>query len=143
VVNRNKVRVAIAEDHPAVRKGVRKLLENTPGIVVVGEADDGQEAIEIVEETDPDVLILDIMMPVMDGIEVIENLRESGVDVLIVVLSAIDDPLFMREILALGACSFILKGDTLQLIQAVRNANQGICEGDENRASSLTRVHSY
>jgi len=142
-LDRAKVRVAIAEDHLGVRKGLLRLLEQNPQIVVVGEARNGQEALEIVEQTEPDVLILDIMMPDMDGIAVIENLQEAGDEVLIVVLSAIDDPLFVREILNLGACHFILKGDVLELFAAIQQAYQGECQNDEDRFSLNRRVRVY
>jgi DNA-binding NarL/FixJ family response regulator len=142
-VERDKVRVVIAEDHPAVRKGVRRLLEKLPEVEVIGEAEDGHTALEVVEKPGPDVLILDIQMPVMDGIEVIENLREAGVDIVILVLSAIDDPLFVREILALGACRFILKGDIPELIQAIRQANEGHCQNDQGHPRPRMRVRVY
>jgi two-component system, NarL family, nitrate/nitrite response regulator NarL len=143
VVDRDKARVVIAEDHPAVRKGVRRLLERLPQVEVVGEAKNGREALEIVAETRPDVLILDIQMPVMDGIEVIEKLHETGADILILVLSAIEDPLFVREILALGACRFILKGDIPDLIEAIQQLNQGLCQDEEGFAAGRMRVRVY
>jgi DNA-binding NarL/FixJ family response regulator len=143
VANRELVKVAIAEDHQGVRKGVRNLLEKLPKIVVVGEAKNGREALDVVERTDPDVLILDIQMPVMDGIQVIDALHKEGIDIIILVLSAIDDPLFVREILSLGVCRFVLKGEISELIQAVQQAQLGECHADEMHVSIKMRVHIY
>ena len=71
------IRVVIAEDHLMVRAGIRALLEKAGDIHVMGEASNGQEAIEMIQELDPDVLIMDIMMPRMNGIQAAENIRES------------------------------------------------------------------
>ena len=122
-----KVKVAIADDHQAIRKGVRELLEKLPEITVVGEAEDGQEAIDIVISTEPDLLILDIQMPVMDGLEVIDYLHKTEVNVVILVLSAIDDPGFIEEVLLKGACFFIIKGDIPGLLRGVQQVLLGKC----------------
>ncbi len=123
-----KVRVIIADDHPGVRKGLRVLLEKLPGIFVIGEAENGREAIELVERYSPDVLILDIQMPILDGFEVIERLSQSGVHSHILVLSAVDDPLLTKELFSMGACQFVAKGDISALIRAVQQAIAGKCQ---------------
>jgi two-component system response regulator YesN len=114
-----------------------------PGFVVIGEAADGREALEMVEEVSPDVLILDVQMPVLDGIEVIETLQQSGADVLILVLSAIDDPMFTRELLLMGACQFIVKGDVAALLRGVKQAYQGECQKTDSQSHSTEPVHIY
>lgn len=121
------VKVAIADDHQVIRKGVRKLLEGLPNIAVVAEAEDGQEAIDIVHAVEPDLLILDIQMPVIDGLEVIDHLRKSEVRIAILVLSALDDPVFIEEVLLKGACLYIIKGDIPGLIQGIQQVVLGKC----------------
>lgn len=122
-----KITVAIADDHQAVRTGVRRLLEQSPEIEVVGEASDGQQAVDMVLSLTPDVLILDILMPVMDGITVIELLRALEVDTAVLVLSAIDDPVFKEESIARGACDYLSKDQAFHLIDLVQQAAQGEC----------------
>ncbi|MBE0696396.1 MAG: response regulator transcription factor, partial [Anaerolineaceae bacterium] len=90
-------RVVLADDHAVVRQGLRRLLNRSPGIVVVAEACDGLEAIRFVKEHQPDVLLLDIGMPIMDGIEVTRRLQELNIHVRILVLSAYDDKEYIRS----------------------------------------------
>ena len=87
---RKETRVVIADDHPALRVGIRHILEKSDDIIVVGEACNGQEAIQLVEQLAPDVLLLDIQMPVMDGLQVLDALAQMHVHVLVLVLSASD-----------------------------------------------------
>src|SRR5690554_2333021 len=104
-------RVVLADDHDVVRQGLRRLLDRTPEIEVVGEASDGLEALNSVHEHQPDVLLLDIEMPVMDGIEVAKRLREAGVKVRILVLSAYDDHEYIRALLDIGVSGYLVKGE--------------------------------
>ncbi len=108
---RETVRVVIADDHATLRKVVRRLIEKSPNFQVVGEACDGQEAVRLVNELSPDLLILDIQMPVMDGIEVLDELGKKGLKVRVLILSAFDDPYFVTETLSRGAGGYVLKED--------------------------------
>ena len=126
--NREKMttRVVLADDHIVVRQGLRRLLEKAPEIEVVGEAGDGLEAIETVEALQPDVLLLDIEMPVMDGIEVARRLKEAQVDVRILVLSAYDDREYIRALLDIGVSGFLVKGEAAgRIVDAVRGVAKG------------------
>lgn len=136
-----KIKVAIADDHKAVRQGIRRLLEQSPEIKVVGEASNGQEAIRIVKEQAPDVLILDILMPVMDGITVIEMLQDMDVDTVVLVLSAIDDPVFKEESLLRGACSYLSKDQAVKLIDAIQQAAQCECDNSITASNPAPRRH--
>lgn len=125
------ITVAIADDHSKVREGVRRLLEQIPGLEIIGEAEDGRQAVMIVEELSPDMLILDIQMPVMDGLSVIEVLTQKGFAVDILVFSAIDDEIFREEALSMGACYYIEKANFPALVEAIQEILHGKrCQDD-------------
>lgn len=126
--SQEKISVVIADDHPGIRSGIRRMLGKSSDISVVAEASDGQEAIEAVQTYSPDVLILDIRMPVIDGITVIDRLNQLNLHVLILVLSAIDDPIFKLETLSRGACRFLCKDEGTRLVEMVQRAAEGECE---------------
>ncbi len=127
------IKVVIADDSLSIRKGVRIMLEHTQGFSVIGEASDGQEAIELIEKLSPDVLILDIAMPVMDGITAMITLRQRGCQIPILILSASDDCLNVTESLNNGAQGYILKEEAPELlVGAIQHAAQG-----EDRLNSL------
>ncbi len=122
-----KIRVAIADDHPLIREGIKRLLEKMPDVLLVGEARNGQEAIAIVEKCVPDLLILDLQMPVMDGMQVIDFLYQKESKVIILILSAQEDLAFVQAAFAKGVWGYFLKEDAPQhLIEAIRKAkNEG------------------
>ncbi len=114
-------RVVLADDHSVVRQGLKRLLNRAPDVEVIGEAADGLEAIHSVQELHPDVLLLDIEMPVMDGIEVARRLREMGMKVRILILSAYDDREYISALLATGVSGYLVKGESPgKIIEAVR-----------------------
>lgn len=120
------IRVVLADDHPIVRAGIRDLLTAADGIEVVAEAADGRKALEYVRSLNPDVLLLDMEMPVMTGIEVVRVLQESGTKVRILALSAYDDEQYIRGVLGNGAAGYITKEEALEMIvQAVRGVARG------------------
>jgi DNA-binding NarL/FixJ family response regulator len=103
------IRVLIAEDHLMVRAGIRALLEKAGDIHVLGEASNGQEAIEMTETLKPDVLIMDIMMPRMNGIQAAENIRELKLSTYILLLSMYSDEGFVHQALQCGVKGYVLK----------------------------------
>jgi DNA-binding NarL/FixJ family response regulator len=120
------IRVLIAEDHLMVRAGIRALLEKSGDINVMGEASNGQEAIEMVEQLKPDVLIMDIMMPRMNGIQAAERLREMRVGTYILLLSMYSDPGFVHRALQCGVKGYVLKSSISdELLWAVRAVASG------------------
>ncbi len=142
MVREEKIRVVIADDHPVIRKGLCRILQRSPRMEVVGEAKDGQEALRLVEELMPDVLLLDVQMPVLDGIAVIDILQRRGVDILILVLSAIDDPLFRQELLARGACKYIPKEEAIYLAAEIQQAAEQGCDqssGSKDKQQNETK----
>jgi DNA-binding NarL/FixJ family response regulator len=117
------IRVVVADDHHIVRKGIRGLLEKTDDIEVVGEAQDGQEAIELTERLIPDVLLIDIAMPRLNGIQATERIRDMGSATQVVILSVHSSRLLVRQALTSGARGYLLKKSVLEeLLLAVRAA---------------------
>jgi len=115
------IHVLIAEDHLMVREGIRALLEKAGDIHVMGEASNGQEAIEMTEALKPDVLIMDIMMPRMNGIQAAENIRELKLPTYILLLSMYSDEGFVHQALQYGVKGYVLKSSVSdELLQAVR-----------------------
>jgi two-component system response regulator NreC len=122
----DQIRVLIADDHTIVRSGVRLLLEGEPDIEVVGEALDGNEALDLVAELRPDVVLMDIAMPGMDGLEATRLIkaRWHNVDVLVLTMHRTDDYFF--EMLKAGASGYVLKSaETGELVHALRVVARG------------------
>jgi DNA-binding NarL/FixJ family response regulator len=120
------IRVLIAEDHLMVRAGIRALLEKAGDIHVLGEASNGQEAIEMTESLKPDVLIMDIMMPRMNGIQAAENIREMKLPTHILLLSMYSDEGFVHQALQCGVKGYVLKSSVSdELLWAVRAVASG------------------
>lgn len=123
-----KIRVLLADDHPVVRGGVRALLEEEPEIEVIGEASGGHEAIAMVKELRPDVLLLDMEMPDLSGVEVAKALSKEQTGCKVLALSAYDDPQYIRSLLSLGAAGYLIKEEAPEfIIEAV----QGVWRGQE------------
>ena len=120
------IRIVLADDHPVVRDGVRLLLERDPELVVVGEAGDGAGALRLVADLLPDVLVLDMALPDMDGVEVARRLRESGSPVRVLGLSAHDDEEYIGGLLATGAAGYLTKDEARErIVEAVRGVARG------------------
>ncbi len=116
----------LADDHPIVREGLRGLLETEPGFRVIGEAADGREALELVEQLKPDVLIIDIVMPGLNGLEVAWQVSQRLPETRIIVLSMYADEVYVLRALRNGASGYVLKdSSTADLVQAVRNVIAG------------------
>jgi len=120
------IRVFLADDHPVVRTGIRNLLEKEVDIEILGEASTGEEALSLVQELKPDILLLDMEMPDLNGREVAARLREMGSPVKILALSAYDDPVYIRELLESGAVGYLVKEEAPEtIVEAVRGVAQG------------------
>ena len=120
------MRVIIADDHTVVRQGIRRVLEEVNGLEVVAEAGDGEEALALVVELAPDVVVLDVTMPRKTGLEVARELREGGQDVRILLLSMHDDPEYVLQAVRAGADGYVLKDVApAELRDAVRAVHEG------------------
>jgi DNA-binding NarL/FixJ family response regulator len=123
---KTKIRVVISEDHPHVRSKIRSLLSTVPDICIVGEASNGYEAVQLTEETAPDVLLLDIEMPNMNGLLVAKVLKANQSDVKVLVLSAYNDRVWIENVLSHGVVGYLLKDDApTLLIRAIRGVAEG------------------
>ena len=121
----NTIRILIADDHSIVRQGLRALIDTEPDMEAVGEASDGIEAVELARQTQPDVILLDMMMPRKNGIEAIVDIKEENADARILVLTSFaeDDKVFPA--IKAGALGYLLKDSSpLELLQAIRNPGQ-------------------
>ncbi|HEX2980970.1 MAG TPA: response regulator transcription factor [Anaerolineaceae bacterium] len=121
-----KIRVVLADDHPVVRTGIRNLLSRSADILVVGEASNGDEALKMVAEMAPDVLLLDMEMPGLKGVDVAQRLHDSDAPVRILALSAYDDKQYIQELLESGAAGYLTKEEAPDtIIDAIRGVSQG------------------
>jgi DNA-binding NarL/FixJ family response regulator len=130
------IRVLIADDQDLVREGLRMLLEAEPDIEVVGEAGDGREALERARRLDPDILLMDVRMPELDGIEATARIAAAGLRARVLMLTTFDLDEYVYRALTNGASGFLLKDATReQLVAAVRT----IAAGEALLAPTITR----
>ena len=118
---RTKIRILLVDDHIKLRAGVRRLLEATRDMLVVGEAGDGIEALELVERLEPDVVLLDVEMPKMNGLQVVKQIADRHPGVKALALSAYDDRQYILGMLDQGAVGYVIKDEApAMLVQAIR-----------------------
>jgi len=132
------IRVLLADDHPIVRNGIRRLLEYEGDIEVAGEACDGEETLEMVEKLKPDVVLLDMEMPHLNGVEVAKRIRKNFPDVKVLALSGYDDRSYIIELLQLGVNGYLIKDEAMEtIVEAVRGAAAGETGWLSRRISAL------
>jgi DNA-binding NarL/FixJ family response regulator len=120
------VRIVLADDHTIMRHGLRLVLERQPDFTVVGEANNGREAIDIVVRENPDVAVMDIAMPLLNGIEAAKRIAEERVKTAVVILSMHSDESYILKALRAGARGYLLKDSAeIDLIQAIRAVSTG------------------
>lgn len=120
------IRILIADDHPVVRKGIKALLDTEPGLEVVGEATDGEQAVTKTRTLKPDVILMDLSMPRKDGVQAITEIREEIPEAKILVLTSFAEDKTIIAAIEAGALGYLLKDSSPQdLIQAVHTVYQG------------------
>ena len=135
-MSKNGLRVVIADDHSVVRQGIRGVLEAIEGLEVVGEAGDGDEALEMVAELMPDVVVLDVNMPGKTGLEVTTRLRQDGHPARVLILSMHDDPEYVLQAVRSGADGYVLKDAAPA---ELRDAVEAVHEGREYFTTRVTQ----
>jgi DNA-binding NarL/FixJ family response regulator len=137
---RRMIRVVIGDDHPVVRNGVRRLLSSEADIEVVGEAGDGLEVVEIVQRFDPDVVLLDLRMPGLDGLSALQQLQQSNRRTRVIVLTASEDKNEFVQAMKLGCCGIVRKQDAPELIaKSIRKVFAGEIWLDSHTIAEVMR----
>lgn len=137
-MNERKIRVAIADDQRLLREGLRIILEAAPDMIVVGEAENGVEAVKLAQEEQPEVMLMDIRMPLRDGIAATEAIRKALPNVRILLLTTYDTPELVIEGLRAGAAGYLLKDSSAEeLCAAVRTVARGQVVLQANSAAQL------
>jgi len=122
----NRIKVLIADDHAVLRDGTRQILEQEQDLEVVAEAGDGEEAVSLAAKFRPDVAIIDISMPKLDGIEATKQIKELYPSISVLILTAYDDDQFIFSLLEAGAAGYLLKSVRgHELVEAVRAVHAG------------------
>lgn len=120
------IRIVLADDHSVVRKGVREFLEEEPDIEVIGEASDGQQAVDLAVRLQPDVVVMDIKMPLLSGVDATKRIRSSAPGVRVLALTAFDDDPYVFGLLEAGASGYVLKtAESAELVRAIRAVAAG------------------
>jgi DNA-binding NarL/FixJ family response regulator len=134
------VRVLIAEDHKCVRDGLRDILSLAPDLEVIGEASSGREALELTRSLRPDVVLMDVRMPEMDGIAATREIKREHPVTAVLILTMYHHPDYMLEALRAGAAGYILKDSpAMRLINAVRRTSNRESPLDQELAADLLR----
>jgi len=120
------IRVLLADDHRILREGIRALIDDQEDMQVVGEAEDGLETVKKVAKLQPDVVVMDIAMPLLNGLEATRQIRRDFPQVKVLILTMHDNEEYIRQVLAAGALGYVLKDAAARdLLGAIRTVNQG------------------
>ena len=138
----DKIRIVLADDHAILREGIRALLEDQPDMQVVGEAADGRQAVELTRELKPGIVVMDIGMPLLNGLEATRQIKRDHPEVAVLVLTMHDNEEYVSQILAAGASGDVLKrAASSELVMAIR----AVAAGQSYLSPSVTKllIESY
>ena len=133
----DKIRILLADDHTILRSGIRSLLEDEPGLSVIGEAEDGRTAVNMACQLKPDVVIMDIAMPLLNGLEATRQIKVQCPGVKVLILSMHDNEEYIRQVLEAGAMGYILKDAAAR---ELINAIQSVYRGEAVLSPAVTRL---
>ena len=137
------IRVVLADDHPIVRDGLKKLLQIEGDIEVVGEAGDGREMLEVIQDVEPDVVLLDLRMPNLDGLSALQALQQTNKRVRVIVLTASEDKNEFVQAMKLGCSGIVLKQTAPDLIvKSIRKVHAGEIWLDSHTTAAVMRQFS-
>lgn len=135
-MNERPITIFLADDHTIVRQGLAKLLEGEPGLRVIGEAENGRETVRQVEKLKPDIVLMDIAMPLLNGIEATRQIRKVSPKTKVIILSMHSHDRYISELFSIGASGYLLKDSTgLDIIKAINAA----VKGDTYLSPSISR----
>jgi len=135
------IRILLVDDHPIVRQGLKTLLAGHPGWEVIGEASDGMEAVDKADHLQPDVMVLDVTMPRMNGLEACRLIRQKAPGMEILFVTQHDSPQMMREALEAGARGYVVKSNAARdLLEAVEAVSQHRVFTALNRRDSVAHA---
>jgi DNA-binding NarL/FixJ family response regulator len=121
-----RITILLADDHTVVREGLRALLESEGDFAIVGEAETGRQAVELARKLRPSVIVMDIAMPLLNGLEATRQIRKALPDAKVVILSAHSDAVYVEQVMNSGAVGYLLKQSSAHdLSQAIREVNEG------------------
>ncbi len=121
-----KIRILLADDHTILRDGIRSLIEDEPDMEVVGEAEDGLTVVKLAETLKPDIILMDLAMPLLNGLEATRQIRKSNPRAKILILTMHENEEYIRQVLAAGAMGYILKDAAArELLGAIRSVQKG------------------
>jgi two-component system response regulator NreC len=133
----DKIRILLADDHTLLREGIRALLNEQPDLIVIGEAADGREALQLARELYPDIVLMDIAMPLLNGVEATRQIRRDCPDSAVLALTMHDDEEYVRQLLAAGAAGYVLKrAAASELVSAIR----AVWRGEAVLSPAVTRL---
>jgi two-component system, NarL family, response regulator DegU len=123
----DKIQILIADDHPIVRQGLRLTIQSDAGLEIVGEAGDGEEAMAAARKLQPQIIILDIDIPKMDGFQVMKALRQEKIESKVIFLTVHREESFMRKALSLGGAGYVLKDSAVtDIVAAIRAVSENL-----------------
>jgi two-component system invasion response regulator UvrY len=142
VDNRKTIKVILVDDHDLVRTGIKLILQNAPGVSVVGEASTGEEAVKLAREVQHDVILLDVMMPGIGGLGATSRLKRACPDTKILIVTICNNEHFPSKLLQAGASGYLTKGASQQeIIQAIRAVHTGQLYLSQDIANLLAVKH--
>ncbi|MBI2852857.1 MAG: response regulator transcription factor [Chloroflexi bacterium] len=138
------IKIILAEDHPLMREGMRRALEGEPDMAVVGEAEDGEQALQLIRDLKPDIAIVDIHLPKLNGIAVARRLRDHSPGTRALMLTAYDDDDYILALMEIGVWGYLLKTSrTEEVVKAVRTVRAGEAVLDPTIAAKVARLWAH
>lgn len=134
----NTIKILIADDHPIIAQGIRNTLQGNSLFTIVDIVSNGKEAIEVLQNQEVDILLLDIEMPIMNGVECVKAINEKGIDVRVIIFSMYQKPSIVKRLIELGVKGYILKTlETDEFLLAIKKVNEGKEYFDSDITKSL------
>lgn len=133
----SKIRILLADDHTLLRNGICALLEDEPDMLVVGEADNGREAVQLADQLKPNVVLIDIAMPLLNGLEATRQIKREHPEIYVLVLTMYDNEEYFRKMLEVGVSGYIIKrAAATELVSAIR----AVYRGEAVLSPAITRL---